>query len=243
MHPDGAKNRFSFDQKLGVFHARLTEKNQPDESALDVTLMPIPDEGTPVPADRAFDAPDLPTVEAELAYHQKQSEELAMSLLAEPDNSLLQEQLRESLEQVRLDATLVDNPEANDRARAVIDMPEHPAFVASQDAMEDVALAAAAPVKPVAQIEEEAPRATPVSDEAIDAELLEIFLSEAVEVLDCVRQTMPESRNAPHNQEYLTTLRRSFHTLKGSGRMVGLLAFGETAWSVEQVLNLSLIHI
>lgn len=240
LHPDGAKNRFSFDQKLGVFHARLTEKNQPDESALDVTLMPIPDEGTPVPADRAFDAPDLPTVEAELAYHQKQSEELAMSLLAEPDNSLLQEQLRESLEQVRLDATLVDNPEANDRARAVIDMLEHPAFVASQDAMEDVALAAAAPVKPVAQIEEEAPRATPVSDEAIDAELLEIFLSEAVEVLDCVRQTMPESRNAPHNQEYLTTLRRSFHTLKGSGRMVGLLAFGETAWSVEQVLNLRL---
>lgn len=240
LHPDGVKNRFSFDQKLGVFHARLTEKNQPDESALDVALMPIPDEGTPVPADRAFDAPDLPTVEAELAYHQKQSEELAMSLLAEPDNSLLQEQLRESLEQVRLDATLVDNPEANDRARAVIDMLEHPAFVASQDAMEDVALAAAAPVKTVAQVDEEAPRATPVSDEAIDAELLEIFLSEAVEVLDCVRQTMPESRNAPHNQEYLTTLRRSFHTLKGSGRMVGLLAFGETAWSVEQVLNLRL---
>ncbi|RQO34957.1 hybrid sensor histidine kinase/response regulator [Herminiimonas sp. KBW02] len=240
LHPDGVKNRFSFDQKLGVFHARLTEKNQPDDSALDVVLTPIHDEGAPVPADRAFDAPDLPTVEAELAYHQKQSEELAISLLAEPDNSLLQEQLRESLEQVRLDATLVDNPEANDRARAVIDMLEHPAFVASQDTMEDVALAAAAPARPVAQIEEEAPRATPVSDEAIDAELLEIFLSEAVEVLDCVRLTIPESRNAPHNQEYLTTLRRSFHTLKGSGRMVGLQALGETAWSVEQVLNLRL---
>ncbi|MNR78138.1 Chemotaxis protein CheA [compost metagenome] len=239
LHPDGI-NRFSFDQKLGVFHARLTEKNNVSDAALDVVLTPIPDADATVPADRAFDAPDLPTVEAELAYHQKQSEELAMSLLAEPDNSLLQEQLRESLEQVRLDATLVDNPEANDRARAVIDMLEDPAFVASQDALEDVALAAAAPVKPVVQLEEEEPRATPVGDEAIDAELLEIFLSEAVEVLDCVRQTIPESRNAPHNQEYLTTLRRSFHTLKGSGRMVGLLALGETAWSVEQVLNLRL---
>nr|WP_041296655.1 Hpt domain-containing protein [Janthinobacterium sp. Marseille] len=241
LHPDGVQNRFSFDPKLGVFHARLTEKNHATaDAALDVALTPIPDADEMVPADRAFDAPDLPTVEAELAYHQKQSEELAMSLLAEPDNSLLQEQLRESLEQVRLDATLVDNPEANDRARAVIDMLEHPAFVASQDAMEDVALAAAAQVKPAAAVEEETPRATPVSDEAIDAELLEIFLSEAVEVLDCVKQTTPESRNAPHNQEYLTTLRRSFHTLKGSGRMVGLLAFGETAWSVEQVLNLRL---
>lgn len=240
LHPDGVQNRFSFDQKLGVFHARLTEKNHAADAALDVALTPIPDADEMVPADRAFDAPDLPTVEAELAYHQKQSEELAMSLLAEPDNSLLQEQLRESLEQVRLDATLVDNPEANDRARAVIDMLENPDFVASQDAMEDVALAAAAQVKPVPAVAEEAPRATPVSDEAIDAELLEIFLSEAVEVLDCVKQTIPESRNAPHNQEYLTTLRRSFHTLKGSGRMVGLLAFGETAWSVEQVLNLRL---
>ena len=35
----------------------------------------------------------------------------------------------------------------------------------------------------------------------------------------------------------LTTLRRAFHTLKGSSRMVGLMEFGEAAWSFEQVLN------
>ncbi|MGD9549881.1 MAG: Hpt domain-containing protein, partial [Burkholderiaceae bacterium] len=34
-----------------------------------------------------------------------------------------------------------------------------------------------------------------------------------------------------------TTLRRAFHTLKGSSRMVGLNEFGEAAWSMEQVLN------
>jgi chemotaxis protein histidine kinase CheA len=28
-----------------------------------------------------------------------------------------------------------------------------------------------------------------------------------------------------------------FHTLKGSGRMVGLLELGETAYSIEKVLN------
>ncbi|WP_076593400.1 hybrid sensor histidine kinase/response regulator [Herminiimonas arsenitoxidans] len=240
LHPDGVKNRFSFDEKLGVFHANLTEKHETSNGELDVVVVPVSDATNTIAADRTFDAPDLPTVEAELAYHQKQSEELAISLAAEPDNSLLQEQLKESLEQIRLDATLVDNPEANDRARAVIDMLESPDFVASHDAMGDVALAAAAPIKSTSHIADIAPLPTPVTDEAIDAELLEIFLSEAVEVLDCVKQTIPESRNAPHNQEYLTTLRRSFHTLKGSGRMVGLIAFGEAAWSVEQVLNLRL---
>jgi chemosensory pili system protein ChpA (sensor histidine kinase/response regulator) len=78
----------------------------------------------------------------------------------------------------------------------------------------------------------------PDSDDAIDAELLEIFISEAEEVLAFVAQTLPQSRTEPHNQDRLTTLRRSFHTLKGSGRMVGLAAFGEAASSIEQVMNL-----
>ncbi len=63
---------------------------------------------------------------------------------------------------------------------------------------------------------------------------------EAEEVLGSVQETIPASRNEPYNQDHLTTLRRSFHTLKGSGRMVGLMTFGEAAWSIEQVLNLRL---
>ncbi|MES2831413.1 MAG: Hpt domain-containing protein [Pseudomonadota bacterium] len=80
----------------------------------------------------------------------------------------------------------------------------------------------------------------PQTDEEVDAELLEIFLIEANEVLEAVRITLPAARLAPHDQEHLTTLRRSFHTLKGSGRMVGLTAFGEAAWSIEQLINLRL---
>jgi chemosensory pili system protein ChpA (sensor histidine kinase/response regulator) len=83
----------------------------------------------------------------------------------------------------------------------------------------------------------------PASDDAIDAELLEIFISEAEEVLAFVAQTLPQSRTEPHNQDRLTTLRRSFHTLKGSGRMVGLSAFGEAASSIEQVMNLWLAEV
>ena len=80
----------------------------------------------------------------------------------------------------------------------------------------------------------------PEDDDAVDAELLDIFLAEAVEVLGAIHTTLPAARGAPHEQEHLTTLRRAFHTLKGSGRMVGLTAFGEAAWSIEQVLNLRL---
>ena len=35
----------------------------------------------------------------------------------------------------------------------------------------------------------------------------------------------------------MTSVRRAFHTLKGSSRMVGLAAFGEAAWSCEQLYN------
>src|SRR5258708_12793669 len=35
----------------------------------------------------------------------------------------------------------------------------------------------------------------------------------------------------------MTTVRRGFHTLKGSGRMVGLKNFADGAWAVEQCFN------
>ncbi|MHB1144893.1 MAG: Hpt domain-containing protein [Thiobacillus sp.] len=73
--------------------------------------------------------------------------------------------------------------------------------------------------------------------EGVESELLEIFLEEANEVL----ATMGEACNAclsdPDDQESLTVIRRAFHTLKGSGRMVGLDELGETAWRHEQLLN------
>jgi len=79
----------------------------------------------------------------------------------------------------------------------------------------------------------EAPKAQgPESDE-----LLQIFLEEAREVLGSIEAALPVSRADPANAESLTTLRRGFHTLKGSGRMVGLAALGDAAWEVEQVMN------
>ena len=73
-----------------------------------------------------------------------------------------------------------------------------------------------------------------------DDELLEIFLEEAREVVFNGQAAIKALAVEPSNLAEQTTLRRAFHTLKGSSRMVGLNEFGEAAWSFEQMLNASL---
>ena len=70
-----------------------------------------------------------------------------------------------------------------------------------------------------------------------DPEMLAIFLEEAAEVLAEARRSLAVLAETPDDLVRLTTLRRAFHTLKGSSRMVGLAAFGESAWTAEQVFN------
>ncbi len=70
-----------------------------------------------------------------------------------------------------------------------------------------------------------------------DQELLEVFLEEAQEVLGIMRTNLELSELHPDSSEPLTTMRRGFHTLKGSGRMVGLTDLGEVAWAVERAMN------
>jgi len=83
------------------------------------------------------------------------------------------------------------------------------------------------------------PAAEPVEETAdgVDAELLGIFIAEAQEVLAFVVETLPRAADEPSNQEILTQLRRGFHTLKGSSRMVDLEAFAATAAAIERVMN------
>lgn len=69
-----------------------------------------------------------------------------------------------------------------------------------------------------------------------DQELLEVFLEEAQEVLHTMRNNL-EACRLHLSREPLVNIRRGFHTLKGSGRMVGLTDLGEVAWNVERALN------
>ena len=75
---------------------------------------------------------------------------------------------------------------------------------------------------------------------AQDNEMREIFLEEAREVLANATSAHAELVQASDDLSLLTTLRRAFHTLKGSSRMVGLKEFGEAAWACEQLYNTQL---
>ncbi len=71
----------------------------------------------------------------------------------------------------------------------------------------------------------------------LDDEIIGIFLEEAEEVLDELKRCYPIWKSDVRNSDTLTIIRRSFHTLKGSGRMVGAIQIGEFSWALENLLN------
>ncbi|MDQ3160849.1 MAG: Hpt domain-containing protein [Pseudomonadota bacterium] len=71
----------------------------------------------------------------------------------------------------------------------------------------------------------------------IDDEIREIFLEEFEEEIANLEQLLPVWRRAPEDAEQLRPIRRVFHTLKGSGRLVGAKTLGEFSWHVETLLN------
>ena len=81
------------------------------------------------------------------------------------------------------------------------------------------------------------PPARAVVDEEFDAEIMEIFVEDARDVLENINNKFIVWREDTENQSALTELRRGYHTLKGSGRMVGASEVAELSWSVENVLN------
>ncbi len=86
-------------------------------------------------------------------------------------------------------------------------------------------------------LREHVPSAEKPSLEEIDPEILDIFVEEAREELEVIREFMSRWLNDVEDTEALVTFRRSFHTLKGSGRLVGAKVIGEFAWSIENMLN------
>ncbi|WP_018948138.1 Hpt domain-containing protein [Thioalkalivibrio sp. ALMg11] len=71
----------------------------------------------------------------------------------------------------------------------------------------------------------------------VDLEILEIFLEEADEEVASLGEHFPRWQANPADLDSLSVIRRSFHTLKGSGRLAGALRLGEFAWAVESFLN------
>jgi chemosensory pili system protein ChpA (sensor histidine kinase/response regulator) len=86
----------------------------------------------------------------------------------------------------------------------------------------------------------EGPESRPDSDHGLvqtDSEFLEIFLEEAREERGRIDETLARWIDDPADREALATLRRSFHTLKGSGRLVGATRLADAAAVTENLLG------
>ena len=70
-----------------------------------------------------------------------------------------------------------------------------------------------------------------------DDEMRGIFLEEANEVIASAQEATEGLLTSPDDVTLLTSVRRGFHTLKGSSRMVGLNDYGEAGWACEQLFN------
>src|SRR6188508_1758602 len=71
----------------------------------------------------------------------------------------------------------------------------------------------------------------------IDPELLTLYIEEAREEVARIAKLFPAWEQNPLETDALAGVRRAFHTLKGSGRMVGATDISEFAWSIENLLN------
>ena len=71
----------------------------------------------------------------------------------------------------------------------------------------------------------------------IDDEIIEIFLEEADEEHQNITRLLSQWQADQSNKDALKDMRRSYHTLKGSGRLVGARDLGEFAWAFENMLN------
>ena len=135
-------------------------------------------------------------------------------------------------------------PQAKRTSGSVDGIETFPAFEIETEGEAEIEISLESPEKPVpkpipAPVAATASRtpAPPIHQEDIDAELLAIFIEEAREVLKSVIDHLKLLYASPGNHDNLTVIRRGFHTLKGSGRMVGLTDLGEAAWGLEQTLN------
>ncbi|MEY3359485.1 MAG: hypothetical protein RI923_745, partial [Pseudomonadota bacterium] len=73
--------------------------------------------------------------------------------------------------------------------------------------------------------------------EGIDDEIREIFLEEFNEENANLQGFFRDWQSDPENIELVRPIRRVFHTLKGSGRLVGAKSLSEFSWKVESLLN------
>ena len=176
------------------------------------------------------------SVEQEVAQARLETHAMLSALKEQPEDSGLREEIRQNLETLKNDADLVADTALGEQTKAILTaldggMETTPQLEQAMSMLKPDSEGQLVPSQEVLQLSQ-------ASTEEIDAELLSIFLEEANEVLGTINANLHCLKQFIHAPDCLTTIRRSFHTLKGSGRMVGLKDLGEAAWAIEQTLNL-----
>ncbi|HKY03185.1 MAG TPA: Hpt domain-containing protein, partial [Burkholderiales bacterium] len=187
-------------------------------------------------AEAAEAAAPAATVENEIEVAKRELERHFGAWRQKPDDQKLKEVVRSKLSAIQKDANLVSDGSLERRIGEMLALMEvssaKPFDAEISQVMQNIA-----PSSAVTAPSPEAAKMLQASAETVDAELLSVYLEEATEVLATIAEHLAIAQTEPQNVDVMRTIRRGYHTLKGSGRMVGLTRLGEAAWAVEQVLN------
>ena len=213
------------------FYIEAVEQQRPDRERLIAPL--LAKRLGEVPHEAEADHGD--TVEAAVDELRNALPALVAEVRHAPADEAARALLRARLEDLRNDAELIGDVDLTTQAAAAI--VEFDAGGTAALAATVTAIAAAGGAAPAPAISEETQRLLATDAKGLDAELLDIYLTEAREVLDTVAEQRAIIEENHGDREALRTVRRQFHTLKGSGRMVGLTELGEIGFAVEKILN------
>ena len=215
------------------FYIEALEQQRPDRQRLIAPLL----------AKRLGEAPaapqDIPaeTIEDAVEELRHALPALVADVQRMPADTAAHETLKSNLDELADDAKILDDSELVAQVEAALAELEGGGAAALGAAVSAIAESGDAPATPAPAISAQTQRLLETDAQGFDAELMEIYLEEAAEVLDTVATNRAELERNPGDREALRSARRQFHTLKGSGRMVGLMELGEIAYSVETIHN------
>jgi len=210
------------------FYIEAVEQQRPDRDRLIAPYIAKRLGEAPAPKQAASDS-----VEAAVAELRAALPGLVAEVHRAPADSAAREGLKQKLTGLRDDAELIGDGELVAQVESALQelaKGEAANLAAAVGAMAETSA-------PAPEISEETQRLLATDESGLDRELLEIYLFEAAEVLDSVAQNHGALAGNPGDREALRTVRRGFHTLKGSGRMVGLAQLGDYAFDTEKVCN------
>jgi chemosensory pili system protein ChpA (sensor histidine kinase/response regulator) len=249
VQPQLAKSLFVYDLASGSLNPVMGRSDPAQRSPVDVESEA---EGAQTVTEQVTAAATTPTTAP--ATTPRLLEQAQLLAFAAMRDDVPTAEVARDLDKLTNAAQVADQPvlyAAAQKARGAIAMALGDAEVASaranlSDALVDFLATSTAPMG-LEELEAANAKTAPslisrpmVLDMTQDEEMRDIFLEEAREVIADAQAGCAELSQGHANNDKLsalTSVRRAFHTLKGSSRMVGLKQFGEAAWACEQVYN------